>query len=1570
MASDAMIIGESWISEHFFTTDSKKESFNAEVQKRHRLWKDFEDTGQTSARSRLRTARGDLVAALSELATRTADGEQWLPSEHTAQALDELLYTPLTTALGAGEGFLTERRDGPVRWFHEDGIATSELAIIEAAPADSIDDLLRKGQDETQHALVTPYVPEDDELHPLNGVPRLLSRVFQVDEVPYALVFAGQWVLITDRERWPEGRYLAIDLQIVLERNDQKQLGEMDRTTACLAFESFVSNGVDNSGTPWWTEVIDASKKHAVGVSQDLRDGVRESIEIIANEVVSRRKQQGLPPLPQDQAQPLAVQSLRYLYRILFLLYAEASPELEVLPVGSPEYGEGYSIDRLRDLALVELESEKAKASTHLYESLDVLFRLVDQGHGEDARQPAAGEEHLVEGLTFHSLRADLFAPAAIAHISDVKLGNQALIEVLSRLLLSRAENGRDRGFISYADLGINQLGAVYEGLMSYTGFFAEEDLYEVAKNGDSSKGSWVVPTSRADHLDDRDFVMEQDAITGAERKVVHRAGTFVYRLSGRARQQSASYYTPEVLTKFTVSQALEELLDQNDTVTPADEILELTVCEPALGSGAFAIEATRQLAAEYLKRKQRETGITIDPEEYPQELQRVKAHIALHQVYGVDLNSTAVELAEISLWLDTMLQGLDAPWFGLHLRRGNSLIGARHAVYSADQIKRRAWLKTEPAEIPTTTTVEDLADFTFATQISGKIFHFLLPAAGWGAAADNREVKELSPTGAKALRDWSRRITVQLDKRQIERLQNLSLRVERMWQFVIRRFEIAEREARRSVQVFGQVDVSSREHVVKREEIQRKLQDADGAYQRLRLVMDAWCALWFWPVPIAERDAMPPDMNEWMDALQAILGVHTETKASSAKFGQTELDMPTKWDALGDSESNDLAFANVSSIADVIRDHPWISVVKNVADAQGFFHWSLDFASVMAKNGGFDLQVGNPPWVRPRTDLEALYAEADPWWQLNPKATQAVKAIKRREALSIVGMPELVMDGASEVLSTSAFIGSASEYAQLTGLQPDYYRCFMVNTWRHSSSRGISSLLHPDTHFTDARGGAFRASTYPRIRRHWQFVNELQLFREILHLVSFGVHVYGAPRDPYFLHAVNLYHPDTVESSLVHDGSGAKPGIKDPSGNWDLRPHRSRIEYVNHRVLKSWRDFLGDRNIPVSETSMVYIINTNMQSVVEKLVDQARLLDQNFEWSAGWHETIDRRNGRFDVEWGLASSWSDVILQGVHIHIANSFYKSPNKTMKHHQDWTPIDLSILADDALPVTSYKPNVNREYREKYTHWGAKSALDFYRFAWRNMASNTGERTLVGTIIPPGAAHINAVSAIGFTAEESMGQLLLVAGVMSSLVADAQIRLVPKSTITAKTISRLAIPKFGTLEADVQWRMGRLVSLTNEFESIHTFNSVACEWALTPWWADAKKLQDVPVGEWDRSVPLRIDAERRQALVEIDVIVALCCGLTVDDLSTIYRTQFPVLVGHDKTKYVYDLYGREIPGELAREWHRRGNDIEEEELLVPNTEGNLTQYVLPFRTLDREAEMREAYAYFEKKLQESA
>lgn len=116
----------------------------------------------------------------------------------------------------------------------------------------------------------------------------------------------------------------------------------------------------------------------------------------------------------------------------------------------------------------------------------------MDQGHAPAA--PASNEvDDPAPGLEFNALRADLFAPAATALIDEVfALSNEAAQRVLQHLLLSKASKSRkgtDRGFISYAELGINQLGAVYEGLMSYTGFFATEDLYEVAEGGDTERG-------------------------------------------------------------------------------------------------------------------------------------------------------------------------------------------------------------------------------------------------------------------------------------------------------------------------------------------------------------------------------------------------------------------------------------------------------------------------------------------------------------------------------------------------------------------------------------------------------------------------------------------------------------------------------------------------------------------------------------------------------------------------------------------------------------------------------------------------------------------------------------------------------------------------------------------------------------------------------------------------------------------------------------------------------------------------------------------------------------------------
>ncbi|WP_238015562.1 DNA methyltransferase [Dactylosporangium sp. AC04546] len=1214
-----------------------------------------------------------------------------------------------------------------------------------------------------------------------------------------------------------------------------------------------------------------------------------------------------------------------------------------------------------------------------MYDSLCILFELVNGGSRQRAIEKEAGSD-LAEGLTFNPLHADLFLPKATAHIDAVGLSNSALQKVLAHLLLSKESQGKDRGYISYAELGINQLGAVYEGLMSFTGFFAETDLYEVAKNGDASKGSWVVPTDRSDSIAAADFVKMIDERTGESKPVFHPQGSFVFRLAGRERQQSASYYTPEVLTRFTVGQALDELLDQDGHTTTAAEILEMSVCEPALGSGAFAIEAVRQLAEQYLKRRQDELKVRIDPDEYPRRLQEVKAYIALHNVYGVDLNATAVELAEISLWLDTMVEGLSAPWFGLHLRRGNSLVGARRAVYSRSQVGNKSWLSDIPKDVRLISLIEDIKSERVA---SDGIHHFLLPSTGWGSSEEvneAKEVKSLYPESRRRLRAWRRTLNTKPTRKQVEALADLALRVEKLWQIAAKRLDIADSEIRRSIPVWhaDELHVGGR---VQRGEIEAALADTAGAYRRLRRVMDAWCALWYWPVSeafiedVAGQPAdtvTPPDLDQWIQAMRKLVGVHAGKHR--APEDQLTFGASMSWNDLNTYEGLDLTLAGCMSIDATLRAHPWLRVCEAIAEREGFFHWTLDFAPIFI-SGGFDLQVGNPPWVRPRTDFEALLAESDPWWKLSERPSQAARAARLDEAWTDSRALEYATEGIATTSATIGFAGAVQNFPHLEGLQPDLYRCFMEATWRHASKRGMVGLIHLESHFTDDRAGHLREATYLRLRRHWEFINELELF-DIQHQKHYGVNIYGEPRTtPRFINGVSMYHPDTAFRSLSHDGQGAEPGFKDENDRWDLRPHGRRISIVTDETLRTWHALLEEEGTPVYHSRMVYTINKSTATVLDKLAKARRIKQLQLNYSRGWDETRDRKAGRFVVDWGRPESWRDAILQGPHLFVATPIYKAPNKTMLHNTDWSSVHLEDLAVDAVPVTAYKPGGNRqEYDRAYTHWDAdpvRSAREFYRIAWRKMAANTGERTLIPALIPPGAAHVDGIFSAGHPTGK-LEDLLIVQATLGSLVSDFLTRAVPKSDIRAASVERLPWPGSSSpLRDNAILRVLRLNCITSAYSQL--WRSCYMEsFQHDRWTGGFEHLRRAPIGrvglDWTGDTPLRIAADRRQALLEIDALVSLMLGLTADELCTIYRTQFAVLHGYDRNVHVYDANGRLVPNSVLAMWRKKGDRITADERTATNQTGSTYTYKLPFVSLDREADMRQAYAYFERLLKE--
>ncbi|MBV7411227.1 hypothetical protein KRX56_00505 [Dermabacteraceae bacterium TAE3-ERU27] len=858
-----------------------------------------------------------------------------------------------------------------------------------------------------------------------------------------------------------------------------------------------------------------------------------------------------------------------------------------------------------------------------------------------------------------------------------------------------------------------------------------------------------------------------------------------------------------------------------------------------------------------------------------------------------------------------------------------------------------------------------------------GHIFQFLLPGEGWGAAAGQKDVKQLAPANAKLLREWLAGHTERFSNDQVEVLQRLSQRIEQLWHLVQRRLELAEADTRRDLKVWRAdfLPAQKRGNRATREQIEAGLADEDSAYQRLRLVMDAWCAFWFWPVPedgagcyaaygaaaeaagdaAAAASWLPPSRAKYLEACRALLGdfdPHLDEELAKAVspgagnivLGAAEDVAGLSWEQLNAAEELlNLRATGMEPVAKVRAKHPWLDTVRDIAEEQRFFHWELEFPQVFAR-GGFDLQVGNPPWVRPTVNIASLYAEHDPWWGLHDKPSEPEKRERLPFTLGLPGVRKTVLRQLGEVTALAETLTAPALYPEIAGSRPDLYRAFMAQTWRHQASGGVTCLLHPPTHFTDTQTYPLREATYARLRRHFGFINELKLFTEVHDLVKYSVNVYGNRREsPLFLNAVSLYHPDTVLRSLRHDGSGPEPGFKDDEGNWDLRPHRARLQRVDAAALAVWRDVMEAPEASPLSVRMVSAVNASAAEALAALATAPKLGEWPHGYSTGWDETAGRRKGFFHSRWGQAPSWREAILQGPYFHIGTPFNKSRNATMRGNQDYTPVDLRELPADALPVTEYKPlylspaeggRSRAEYDAAYGEWpldefGSETVpvRDYFRVFWRAMAAPTGERTLVPAIFPPGAAHVHSVFAHGYFGEKGNVRTSLAAASMGTLLADFLIRASVGSGISGESVDRLPrIPEDHPLAPHALLRVLRLNCLTEAYAPLWE----ACwdDSFARDAWAGGRERENRPalggVGpEWNAATPLRLDEDRCQALIELDAIMAHVCGVDAETLATIYRTQFGVLRNYDTGTGRSGTAYRYLPdGTLAGKQHPKG------------------------------------------------
>lgn len=363
--------------------------------------------------------------------------------------------------------------------------------------------------------------------------------------------------------------------------------------------------------------VLDESLRFQEDVEKDLREKVFRCVEWLGHGFLSRAENR----LSEKDLASIYHHSLILLYRILFVLNAEARDLLSTNP--QTKYYKHYGIQRIKDRVIHE-KGEFINAKTVLYDDLSSLFHLIN-----------GNNEKLNKDMNIPRYNGGLFDPERYRFLEEKKVGDEILSEVIYELSY-RAEKG-DVHSIDYKGLGERHLGTVYEGLLEHT--FSIDNGRLILKN---DKGE---------------------------------------------RKATGAYYTPDYIVKYIVENTLTPILEEIDERIKkeykgikddafAAEILKLNICDPAMGSGHFLVEAVQYLADEIAFHPT--TELKTPKGETEDEVNYWKRKVVESCIYGVDIKELAVELAKLSLWLKTVDKSQPLNFLDHHLRCGNSLIGAR----------------------------------------------------------------------------------------------------------------------------------------------------------------------------------------------------------------------------------------------------------------------------------------------------------------------------------------------------------------------------------------------------------------------------------------------------------------------------------------------------------------------------------------------------------------------------------------------------------------------------------------------------------------------------------------------------------------------------------------------------------------------------------------------------------------------------------------------------------------------------------------------------------------------------
>jgi hypothetical protein len=1452
---------------------------------------------------------------------------------------------------------------------------------------------------------------------------KAVSLLFQLDQhrrPSYILLCAGNVYYLLEMEKWERGSYLTFDLEELFSEGTIKR-----EYYALFYFLLAKETLAPNSEIVLMEQLDEDSHKSAYEVTQDLKEGVIHAVEALANEAVYFLKNQAARDKIQEEeieneelsiengpsinADVLKNECLNYVYRLLFLFYAESRNDLDILPADDPVYQHGYSLEMLRDLEQVPLNTASSQNGHFFHESLNRLFHLLSTGYREKADQ---GRNR---SFKVRHLDSPLFDDSKLEILPHVKIRNIIWQDVICQLSLSRKQKGKSRGRISYSNLGINQLGSVYESLLAFRGFFAETDTIEVhrkRKDKETSEkiarkdGSYLVPRHRIDDFDPDEIYREKD-----DKMKIIPQGTFIYRLSGRDRQKSASYYTPEVLTECTVKYTLKLILERLDKgEMKALELLELKILEPAMGAAAFHNEVIDQLAEAYLSYRQQELKQKVAPDKYREERQKVKAYIALNNVYGVDLNPTAVELGKLSLWLNVIHQDMQTPFFGYRLGVGNAVVGAWLKVYKSKDIlfdsknkrAKKEWWDKAPEHIK------------IGKRKENEIYHFLLPDKNMVPSAGIKLLKEAHSGEAKSVSEWKKEFCKPIEESEFRKLKHLAVGIDRLLEEHYQFQASINAETKIRDAFFGAYDegeqvVLTAKSYREKEKLANKRTESNAPYYKLKMVMDYWCSLWFWDMRAARQ---LPTRGEWLDDIDAILNMDLETLEAKQSEGTYLIALkPVQSNLFITPEPEQLSLRTYNknkgeTLKELSKkmDKERVSlftnnrsqIVQKLSEQYRFFHYQLEFIEVFMERGGFDVAVGNPPWLKLQFEEKGLMSEVFPELEIRKVSAPIVRKLQSA-FLEIEDQKEAYFEEYIGTEAASVFMNAHQNYPLLAGQQTNLYKCVLENGLHWISHHGFLGLIHPEGVYDDPNGQPLRKEIYPRLKYHFQFKNELVLFAEVHHETIYGAQIYsGKKSKPDFKSINNLFHPSTIDGCFLHDGNGVAGGYKVKEENsekmtWNIRPHKSRIVNITDLELKILaRTFEGSDDW--DSTKLVSIHAKEIVSVLEKLGKFSKKAE-NFETriTVCWDETNDLNDGNIQRNTRFPDFENfEMIYSGPHFFGSNPLYKTPREVCTLNSHYEIIDLVNTSEDFVPRTNYIPqNVTAGYINsikgfevgrlsdgsiEYDNW-----LEYYKIGFRKMLSQAGERTLTGAILPPKSAHIHGVISVTFKEEVDLVEFT---GLTSSIPLDFFIKTVGAANLADSRIKAFPLGIIDKFKPALFIRT-LLLNCLNKYYSPLWERNWQDEFANDTWAKKDDRLKSFSTlgQEWTWDTPLRNWFERRQALVEIDVITAMALGLTLEELILIYNVQFPVLQQNEDDTW-YDQKGNIVftcSKGLTGIGLDRANWNEIKEMKAGETYthtitkselyyGKEVIYYAPFDKCDRVEDYKEAWGVFEKRFGE--